>query len=325
MDEKRGRKGFPLIAKSPDYYKHLIENSRDVFYLLNAKKRKFEYISPAVMVISGFEPDEIIQMGMQGVRERFHPDELRKVRGFTLDILAHKTSITNSDKYSELRFKHKEGHWIWLGISRNFIKTNNGEIEAVIGNIRDITETKSLQQKLEASLNNYKSLYNNARVALYRTRISDGKLLECNDTLVKFLGYKNRKDCLAMHKSVDHYADIKRRDELMAILQEKGQVEDFELKATRLNGKGFWMKISARICPEEGYVEGAIWDITISKILTVIEKQILDLILQGYSNKEIASKLFRSVRTIEDHRAHIMQKLGVNNIVELTKIALGAE
>jgi DNA-binding NarL/FixJ family response regulator len=44
--------------------------------------------------------------------------------------------------------------------------------------------------------------------------------------------------------------------------------------------------------------------------------------MQGMSNKEIAYKSGRSVRTIEDHRSSIMRKLGVDNIVDLTQKAL---
>lgn len=53
--------------------------------------------------------------------------------------------------------------------------------------------------------------------------------------------------------------------------------------------------------------------------LTRREKQILSLIYNGVSNKEIAEQLDKSVRTIETHRFNIMKKLEVNNITELLK------
>jgi PAS domain S-box-containing protein len=311
-----------LSGKSSDYYLNLIENSKDIFYLMNAKTGKFEYVSPSTTEISGFTPEEIREMGMEGISKRVHPDDLGMVEKKIMEVLAEKIPPRNFFGYIEQRFKHKAGHWVWFGINRTFLIGANGKIEAVVGNIRDITEIKLLQQKLESSLNDYKSLYNNARVALYRTRISDGKLLECNETLVKHLGYKSREKCLAEYCSAKYYTDIKRRDELIAILKEKGQVDSFELKARRLNGEEYWIKVSAKICPEEGYIEGAIWDITTSKILTRVENEILELVMQGKCNKEIAFQLKRSIRTIEDHRAHIMQKLGAHNLVELTKKAI---
>jgi two-component system response regulator FixJ len=53
--------------------------------------------------------------------------------------------------------------------------------------------------------------------------------------------------------------------------------------------------------------------------LTRAEKKILQLVIQGKSNKEISNLLHRSSRTIEVHRAHIMHKLGVDNLVDLVK------
>jgi PAS domain-containing protein len=309
--------------KSSDYYLHLLENSKDIiFYLMNAKTGKFEYVSSATTEISGFTPEEIIEMGMEGISKRVHPDDHRTVEKKIMEVLADKLPPSNFAGYIEQRFKHKKGHWVWFSVNRNFITGANGKIEAVVGNIRDITEIKLLQQNLGSSLEDYKSLYDNARVALYRVRIGDGKLIECNETLVKLLGYENKEQCLAKHYASKSYADPRRRDELMKLLKEKEQVDDFELETWRVDGSVLWIKISVRMYPEKGYLEGAIWDITASKILTPTENKILELVMQGKSNKEIAFQLKRSIRTIEDHRAHIMQKLDAHNLVELTKKAI---
>jgi DNA-binding NarL/FixJ family response regulator len=55
--------------------------------------------------------------------------------------------------------------------------------------------------------------------------------------------------------------------------------------------------------------------------LTRTEMKVLRLILNGKSNKEIASFLHRSVRTIEVHRSHIMRKFDVDNLIDLIKKA----
>jgi len=56
--------------------------------------------------------------------------------------------------------------------------------------------------------------------------------------------------------------------------------------------------------------------------LTRREKEVLQLIVQEYSNQEISEKLFLSVRTIENHRFNLQQKLEVKNTVGLVKIAI---
>lgn len=57
-------------------------------------------------------------------------------------------------------------------------------------------------------------------------------------------------------------------------------------------------------------------------LLTRREKEILQLILQEYSNPEIAEKLFISIRTVENHRFNLQQKLNVKNTVGLMKVAI---
>jgi FixJ family two-component response regulator len=60
------------------------------------------------------------------------------------------------------------------------------------------------------------------------------------------------------------------------------------------------------------------------KQLSDIEKTILKLILKGHSSKKVAEIMNRSARTIEDHRAKIMRKIGVDSLVDLAKYAIQA-
>lgn len=59
----------------------------------------------------------------------------------------------------------------------------------------------------------------------------------------------------------------------------------------------------------------------LAKCLTKCERTVLWLVIEGKTNREIASLLSRSVRTIEVHRSNIMHKLGVDNLVDLVKLA----
>jgi two-component system, NarL family, response regulator NreC len=52
------------------------------------------------------------------------------------------------------------------------------------------------------------------------------------------------------------------------------------------------------------------------------EREVLTLLALGHTNQEIAKQLYISVRTAETHRAHIMQKLGLNTRADLVRYAL---
>ena len=57
-------------------------------------------------------------------------------------------------------------------------------------------------------------------------------------------------------------------------------------------------------------------------ILTQREKEVLELIVQEFTSKEIAEKLFISKQTIDSHRINIMQKTDCQNLVGLIKFAI---
>jgi two-component system response regulator NreC len=52
------------------------------------------------------------------------------------------------------------------------------------------------------------------------------------------------------------------------------------------------------------------------------EREVLRLLALGHTNQEIAKQLYISVRTAETHRAHIMQKLGLQSRAELVRYAM---
>ena len=56
--------------------------------------------------------------------------------------------------------------------------------------------------------------------------------------------------------------------------------------------------------------------------LTPREEEILRLIAQGYSNKEISSELKIAVKTVESHKANLMQKLELRNRTEIVRYAV---
>lgn len=53
--------------------------------------------------------------------------------------------------------------------------------------------------------------------------------------------------------------------------------------------------------------------------LTNREREILELVLSGLTNKQISEKLHKSQRTVETHRFNLMRKLDVRNLMELSK------
>jgi len=57
-------------------------------------------------------------------------------------------------------------------------------------------------------------------------------------------------------------------------------------------------------------------------VLTPREQEVLKLLAEGLLTKQIADRLGVSIKTVEAHRQHIMEKLGMQSVAELTKYAI---
>ncbi len=73
----------------------------------------------------------------------------------------------------------------------------------------------------------------------------------------------------------------------------------------------------------DGYVQRMISDQPLD-LLTPRQREILQLVAEGGSTKEIAHRLGLSVKTIEAHRAQIMERLGIHDIPGLVRFAVRA-
>ncbi len=90
-------------------------------------------------------------------------------------------------------------------------------------------------------------------------------------------------------------------------------------------GKKYILSVLRDVSPEKTEQEQPPGDLNHSlksSHLTATEINVLKLIANGMSNKEIARLLHRSPRTIENHRAHLMKKLNVDNSIELIRQAV---
>lgn len=63
--------------------------------------------------------------------------------------------------------------------------------------IRDITARKEIEDALKIAETTYRNLFLNAQVGLFRTAIDTGLIIDTNDSLARFVGFKDREDLLS--------------------------------------------------------------------------------------------------------------------------------
>jgi len=88
------------------------------------------------------------------------------------------------------------------------------------------------------------------------------------------------------------------------------------------SGEPFFSPNISQIVLNQYLVESGADQSSTSNKLTNRERQVLAMIAEGQSNKEMASKLGLGVRTVETHRERMMAKLDIHSVAGLTKFAI---
>jgi len=127
---------------------------------------------------------------------------------------------------------------------------------------------------------------------------------------------------LTMHKSKEYLYHCISAGAQGYILKEDSEVELFSAIDSIRKGEMFISRLLTRELTEElshlyhgdGHLP--------TDPLSPREREVLKLVAEGKSNKEIADLLFISSRTVENHRANIMTKLKMNKTADLIRYAL---
>jgi two-component system response regulator NreC len=130
---------------------------------------------------------------------------------------------------------------------------------------------------------------------------------------------------LTMHESDDYFFQAIQAG-ASGYLLKKAASEDL-IKAVRAVARGeafFYPSLARRLL--EGYLQhgktGASREAAAFADLSERERQVMFLLAHGMANQEIAEKLVITSSTVQTHRSHILQKLGLKTNVELVRYAI---
>jgi len=175
-------------------------------------------------------------------------------------------AITNGTPYDiELRLRCPSGKHKWVHAICEPEPEIGPKGHKLRGTIQDITKEKQALIALEETKNQYESIYNNAQVGLSRTRISDGKVLACNQKMADIFGYDTIDEFVAKGVLSDRYVDKARREKALSELGKTGFIQNREARFYRKDGQVIWARFDSHIFPEYGYMEDVVIDITQQK------------------------------------------------------------
>jgi len=140
-------KNRPL--ESEETFKQLIKNSFDTLVLLDANGIQ-HFVSDSCRKIHGYDPEELTNISV--IEEMIHPDDQEIVMKAFRNVVEN-----NGIGGVQYRHRHKNGGWITMeAFASNQI--DNPHINAVVINVRDITERKMAEEKLKENESRLKEL-----------------------------------------------------------------------------------------------------------------------------------------------------------------------
>ncbi len=126
---------------------------------------------------------------------------------------------------------------------------------------------------------------------------------------------------LTMHKSEDFVTAALRAGVRGYVLKDNALEELIECIESVSNGNVYLSQSVTRMVVD-GFIKSVPEDSPKEDAISVREREILQLLAEGKSNKDISGILNLSIKTVETHRNNIMHKLGLKNVASLVLYAV---
>jgi len=128
---------------------------------------------------------------------------------------------------------------------------------------------------------------------------------------------------LSMHSDEEYVLRALKAGARGYLLKESAEADLIAAVRAVIGGKSFFSPAVSRLLVEDYVRQLQDRDIEDSyELLTTREREILQLVAEGKSNKDIANLLNLSVYTVETHRSNIMEKLNLHGVPELILYAV---
>lgn len=245
------KKAEKALQESEKRFSAIFHTSPVAIALIRMEDNTLFDVNEAWERITGYSKIDAIGHKTQEFNLWVKPDERKMI----IESLKNQNTAT-----SEVELRRKNGEICTVLMLATTINIE-GE-NYLLTMAQDITERKQIEEKIKETEETYRNLFQNAQVGLFRTRISDGKILESNEQLARMFGYESREEFIKKYVTSQNYVDAGTREKMLKILKRDGVIKNFEARFYRKDKSIFWARYSAKIYPDKGWIEGVAEDIT---------------------------------------------------------------
>ncbi len=305
-DITRIREAQAALKESEKQYRTLVENAGEG--ILVVADERVLFANPYVSRIIGYSEDELKDIPFH---QFVHPDDLERVARNHRRRVSGDTDIP----VYEFRIVDQNGKTLWVEIEGVPIEWNGKP--AALNFLRDVTERRRTEEALKESEDKYRNLFQNAQVGLFRTAISDGRVLECNDRAAFMFGFDSREEVVDRVVIGQMWLNPESRAFMIQQLNSAGEVRGFETRVRKKDGSVVWVRFSAKAFPEYGWLEGVVEDISDRKAM----EQAL------WESEKLLAEVFNSIQdaiyVLDPDKTIIRSNLGTNALFGLSENPVG--
>jgi diguanylate cyclase (GGDEF)-like protein/PAS domain S-box-containing protein len=148
-------------------YKTLLESTKAIPWKIDWSTLQFSYIGPQIEQLLGWSPASWVTV--EDWASRMHPED----RAWVVDYCVAQ-SKSGTDHEADYRALTKNGEYVWIRDVVHVVRNAQGEVEALIGFMFDITERKNTEQKLIVLQKELEELsFKDALTGVYNRRMFD--------------------------------------------------------------------------------------------------------------------------------------------------------
>ena len=249
------KKTEEALRESEEKYRLLIDTANESIIVAQDGLLKFVN-KMTIELLEEYSEQELIGRPFS---EFIHPDDKRTV------VENYRRRIANEAAQQRYAFRviTRNGIIKWVEINAVLIEWQGKP--ATLNFLSDITERKQTEIALRSSEEKYRRIFENVQDLYYEVLI-DGTILEVSPSIGILSKGQYQMDDLIGKSMSDFYYEPEKRQALLAVLQEKGAVTDFEITLKNRDGSKIPCSISSKICfdaqgrPEK--IIGSMRDIT---------------------------------------------------------------
>jgi len=248
MDQKENIVSRKL--ESPEeIHRLLVEHVKDFLWILDLNL-KVTYVSPSVERISGYTFAEIKKLSLDKLlTEESYRAALEIFSGVNFDLQTDQAPEDNK-RSMEIEFRCKDNHLIWIEATLSFLRDDNGNPFAILGEGKNITERRKMEKALQKSEARYQLLADNITEHIWMMDLNTLKTIYVSPSVEKMYGYTlHEMEKLSLRKILTKQS-FQKMLETVSVEIPKAQATpppdvhkySLELQARHKNGHLLWIE-----------------------------------------------------------------------------------